>query len=304
MTDIPNTEYITVNKDGIFVGGKRTIKYRGTTIWRLDEIQQFFTELQELNKKIMELHVLSSETNGVVGKTGTPSGKHGPYAWCRVIFKDGSIGSWVFEDEYCSKKDCAECCANNSAAWVVQDNEAYSAILNIQQTNKEYVTINAKGIFVGGKRAKKYRGQGMYFAQDAVNFFKDFQNQNKNVAELHILSSETSGTSLKSGKPSRKHGKYPWCRVKFDNGSVGPWVPDSSYEYSSASNCAYYCVRYGALNVCQNVDFRSAVLEKSQTQEMKKLKKVDLSVFEGKTLELNGYEIVVRKLAETQQIKR
>lgn len=302
MTDIPNTEYITINKDGIFVGGKPATHYRGEEIYDIRCIKRRFSDIQKLNPDVAELHVLSSVTSGEYAKTGNPSHVHGPNEWCRIVWNDGTVGTWVFFYASSTVPLCASSCANTCELYVHSVASFRSVLFGVK--NKEYVTINAKGIFVGGKRAKKYRGQGMYFAQDAVNFFKDFQNQNKNVAELHILSSETSGTSLKSGNPSRKHGKYPWCRVKFDNGNVGPWVPDSSYEYSSASNCAYYCVRYGALNVCQNVDFRSAVLEKSQTQEMKKLKKVDLSVFEGKSLELNGYEIVVKKIAETQQNKR
>ena len=41
-----------------------------------------------------------------------------------------------------------------------------------------------------------------------------------------------------------------------------------------------------------------------QNPEVEKLKGVDLSKLAGKPVQLNGYEIVVRKLAETKQIKR
>ena len=36
MTDISNTEYITINKDGIFVGGKPATTYRGKHIYCLN----------------------------------------------------------------------------------------------------------------------------------------------------------------------------------------------------------------------------------------------------------------------------
>ena len=289
MIDIPNTQYITINKDGIFVGGKPATKYRGQSILWLKDMPKYFAEIQKLNKDVAELHVLSSETAVV----GNPSGKRGPYAWCRVVFNDGSVGAWVFkDDEYSSAKDCAEWCAQFCAYAIARDKVFGSSVLKAK-----YIIINKDGIF-GGKPATQYRGLGIYFAQDAVNIFKDFQSQNKNVAELQVLPSETPGKPLKSGNPSDTFGKYPWCRVKFDDGNVGPWILDSSYEYSSESSCAYYCVWYAVLNLCQNVDFRFAVLGKSLPRETKKLGKVDLSVFEGKTLQLNGYEIVVRKIAE------
>jgi len=43
---------------------------------------------------------------------------------------------------------------------------------------------------------------------------------------------------------------------------------------------------------------------KPQNPELEKLKGVDLSKLVGKPVQLNGYEIVVRKIAETKQIKR
>ncbi|MBR4507306.1 MAG: acyl carrier protein [Alphaproteobacteria bacterium] len=41
-----------------------------------------------------------------------------------------------------------------------------------------------------------------------------------------------------------------------------------------------------------------------QNPEVEKLKSVDLSKLAGKTVQLNGYKIIVEKIAETQQIKR
>ena len=57
MTDIPNTNYFTVNKDGIFVGGKPAMTYHGERIYALDDIRADFAEIQRQNIKIEEFHV-------------------------------------------------------------------------------------------------------------------------------------------------------------------------------------------------------------------------------------------------------
>lgn len=41
-----------------------------------------------------------------------------------------------------------------------------------------------------------------------------------------------------------------------------------------------------------------------QNPEIEKLKTVDLSKLAGKPVQLGGYEVIVRKIAETKQIKR
>ena len=92
MANIPNTEYITINKDGVFVGEKPATKYRGEDICWLLGLQKKFADIQRLNKNVAELHVLSSETCGESAKPGNPSGKHGLNAWCRVKFENGCVG--------------------------------------------------------------------------------------------------------------------------------------------------------------------------------------------------------------------
>jgi len=57
MTDIQNTEYITINKDGVFVGGKPATTYHGERIYALDDIRADFAEIQRQNIKIEEFHV-------------------------------------------------------------------------------------------------------------------------------------------------------------------------------------------------------------------------------------------------------
>ena len=118
MTDIPNTEYITINKDGIFVGGKPATTYRGEPIRYSNGVRESFADIQRLNKNVAELHVLSSETFGEYAKVGNPSGKHGPNAWCRVKFENGNLGAWVFGYTHGSAADCADDCAYCCAFYV------------------------------------------------------------------------------------------------------------------------------------------------------------------------------------------
>jgi hypothetical protein len=121
MADIPNTEYITVKRDengavDVFVGGKPAIKYRGVRIYDINYVKDTFIWIQEQNPNITELHVLSSETSAMVGNN--PSPEHGRYAWCRVKYKDGQFGGWVFVRARASAPLCALSCAYDCAAHV------------------------------------------------------------------------------------------------------------------------------------------------------------------------------------------
>ena len=123
--------------------------------------------------------------------------------------------------------------------------------------NTEYITVNANGIFVGGKPATTYRGEKILFPDDVLKYFADIQKLNKNVAELHVLSSETSGEYAKVGNPSGNHGRNEWCRVKFNDGRVASWV--FRYTNGSAADCANFCAYYCASHVRGNAAFRAAV---------------------------------------------
>ena len=96
MSDIPNTEYITINKDGIFVGGKLTTTYRGEKIARINDVKEFFTKIQDECPEIKELHVGAFKTMGRHAGSGLPSGRPGLNAWCRVKLSDGCVGPWRF----------------------------------------------------------------------------------------------------------------------------------------------------------------------------------------------------------------
>lgn len=111
-SDIPNTEYITINANGIFVGGKPSTHYRGEKIKSSDLAISIFGSLQrEINPNVQELHVLSSETRGHRAQTGKPSAEPGENAWYRVKFNDGTISDWVYLSSQGSGPSCARICA-------------------------------------------------------------------------------------------------------------------------------------------------------------------------------------------------
>jgi len=166
--------------------------------------------------------------------------------------------------------------------------------------NTEYITINKDDVFVGGKPVTRYRGQKIGWIGDVRDYFAGIQKLNPNVVELHVLSSATCGEYAETGNPSAEHGPNAWCRVKLNDGRIGSWVFYSTY--GSAAACANDCAVVCASYVRRAAAFRSVVFG-IQNPELEKLKMVDLSKLVGQN-QLNGYEIVVRKIAETQQIKR
>ena len=145
MTDIPNTEYITINKDGIFVGGKPATTYRGEEILLLNGVRKSFADIQRLNETVAELHVLSSETFGEYAKVGNPSGKHGRNAWCRVKFKYGRVASWVFGRTSSSAALCANLCAYYCAGSVRGNADFRSAVFGAANDKENALTNALKG---------------------------------------------------------------------------------------------------------------------------------------------------------------
>ncbi len=116
---ISNQDYITVNKEGTFVGGKPTTKYLGEQIGRIDYVREYFVNIQQLHPDVAALHVLSSETYGEDLRKGDPSPKkHGRSAWCRTEFNDGKTTSWFLIRTYGSEAICARLCAYNCVSSV------------------------------------------------------------------------------------------------------------------------------------------------------------------------------------------
>lgn len=160
--------------------------------------------------------------------------------------------------------------------------------------NTEYITIDKDGIFVGGKRATTYRGESIPYIYDIKRYFARIQRQNPEIQELHVGAFETKGQCAKPGNPSSAFGPNAWCRVKLFDGRMGSWVFDCTY--SSASSCAYNCACLCGIFSPDNSGLRSGLLNFVKEPDLKTaLKKVDLSKFVGKTIELNGYVITIQK---------
>ncbi|MBP5485611.1 MAG: hypothetical protein J6Y07_02795 [Alphaproteobacteria bacterium] len=141
-SDIPNTEYITINANGIFVGGKPATHYRGEEIQSSDFAISIFGSIQrEINPNVQELHVLSSETRGHRAQTGKPSAKHGENAWYRVKFNDGT-SDWVFLSSQGSGPSCARICA-----YICADDARYShqflPVISPSKSEKPEETLSA-----------------------------------------------------------------------------------------------------------------------------------------------------------------
>lgn len=160
MADIPNTEYITVKANGIFVGGKPATTYRGKTICYSNDVRESFADIQILNETVAELHVLSSETRGEYAEPGNPSGKHGLNAWCRVKFENGNLGAWVFADTYSSAAVCARYCAYLCAFGVCRNSAFRAAVFGLANDKQNELTNALKDTdlskFIGAHKIGAY----------------------------------------------------------------------------------------------------------------------------------------------------
>ena len=135
MTEIPNDRYITVKRDEkgeivVLVGGKPTTTYRGEEIYNTSFVKRVFAWMQEQNPEIEEFHIGAFATLGQFAQTGNLSGNHGRNAWCRVKFKNGKLGAWVFAYTSGSAAHCAYNCAFVCASYVRVSASFRSAVLD------------------------------------------------------------------------------------------------------------------------------------------------------------------------------
>ena len=142
MTGIPDTEYITINKDGFFVGGKPVGLYHGERINYIHFVKENFTETQNKNPEIKELHVGTFACKGEYLQIGNPTKEFGPNVWCRVKLSDGRLGPWVFCATSSSTSDCVNNCADHCAYLARYEPAMLSALLNFVETDK----INTENI--------------------------------------------------------------------------------------------------------------------------------------------------------------
>ena len=194
--------------------------------------------------------------------------------------------------------------------------------------NTKYITVkrDTNGeieIFVGDKPATHYYEERIFLPEKVMEDFAWIQKQNPDIEEFHIISSKTPGKYFNSGNPSEERGPYAWCRIKLKNGFVGNWV--FYFDAGSSAFCASFCADYCGSYVRGNATLRSTMfgsvapqtetgapdlikkepdvqlvtsVSKPETILKQKFQGIDLSELAGKSVELNGYEIIVRKIKQ------
>ena len=155
MSNVSNTEYITVNKDGIFVGGKPATTYHCKKICDIDYVKRVFAWMQEQNPNITEFHIGAFESLGGDAKPGNPDGAFGPNAWCRVKKKGSSPAPWVFLYTYGSAANCASYCALYCASNVRGNASFRSAVLGSAIDKGNTKNDNAQSVSKKPKTPKK-----------------------------------------------------------------------------------------------------------------------------------------------------
>ena len=114
---ISNNDYVTISRDGIFVGDKPATVYHKQTIAKPEQIKQIWNMpgLEDIN----ELHVLQSDTSGQVFHPGNPeSSATGHYIWIRANTKYG-MSPWIFRLPDIGRDDAASLCAFQGA-WTLR----------------------------------------------------------------------------------------------------------------------------------------------------------------------------------------
>ena len=153
MMAIPNTEYITVNKDGIFIGGKPAKTYRCHNIYLLEDTNEGFARLQAKNPNLIELHAMTSKTIGKYGTPGNPVAEHGPTEWGRAKFVDGHISPWVFietrehmygknkiNEDYAAQ-ECAVFCAYKCVTYAIEHKYFYAQLFDMDNKLNQILQI-------------------------------------------------------------------------------------------------------------------------------------------------------------------
>lgn len=278
MTD---NDYITINENGVFVGGQPATHYRGVEIAELDRIKKFgFRRVkkyakEKYNRDVFALHCMSSESENGFSYQCPPSSNPGNNKWYCLEFVDGSLSLWQcggavkYKSPFITEADlCARLCARDFIDSIPDRlfgfkeeaffTESYNPIITHGSKDgavihdNYYITINENGIFIGGMPTLFYRDSKLIYPEEAIETFKKIKDlvktrNNLDVSEVQGLSSETpvDGSTGDIGNPKPNHGSWLWYRVKFKDGKLSPWVNGASFVGGRAAGvCAACCAFY------------------------------------------------------------
>lgn len=149
----------------------------------------------------------------------------------------------------------------------IEDNTVKSIEVHdgVMITNKDFITITADDVLVGGESVREYNGEKIYNFYHLPAYFKEIRDdvaeKGIKLLEIHCLQSSTDGEYAKTGNPiPDKNGCSAWCRCVWEKDGekhIGAWVFSSTY--GSAANCASRCAGNCASYVRNDASFRSAV---------------------------------------------
>jgi len=119
----------------------------------------------------------------------------------------------------------------------------------------QYLTINNKGSFVGGKPTKFYQGHAIAAADVLPEAFRKLQEEKAkdgiNIQELRFLASETEYKNVRPGatiSPSgKRRGPNAWYCYVLKDGTVTRWHFYTSYEKNMTGNPAVSCALCGPM---------------------------------------------------------
>ena len=135
----------------------------------------------------------------------------------------------------------------------------------VRITDKDYITITADNVLVGGESVREYNGEKIYNYYHLPAYFKEIRDdvaeKGIKLLEIHCLQSSTDGEYAKIGNPTPdKNGCSAWCRCVWEKDGekhTTAWVFYNAF--SSAADCARDCAYYCAFYVRSSASFRSAV---------------------------------------------
>lgn len=145
-----NQDYITINRNGIFVGGKQTTKYHDQTIIKTEYIYKLFTipGLEEIS----EIRVLQSDTRGTVFQPGEPKpSKTGSYIWMQAVTKYG-VSPWIFRLDDGNLANIPALCAFQCAWTVAQYPNWVNKLLMAAKTSKDIIKATNSMVKTGTSR--------------------------------------------------------------------------------------------------------------------------------------------------------